>query len=91
MKTPKTHLATSKSFLIVSPMSIAELHQLPRTEKLRIIEALWDDLASDDKAPIASPAWHFEELQKTDERLRSGTEEILDWQDAKAELRGRFE
>jgi len=75
-------------------MSIAELRQLPRTEKLRIVEALWDDLVSEDEEDgtfIPSPAWHFEELKKTDERLRNGTEEILDWQDAKAELRERFE
>jgi hypothetical protein len=71
-------------------MSIAELHRLPKKEKLRIIEVLWEDLAAD-ADDIESPAWHFDELKKTKERLRKGEEEILDWQDAKAELRKRFE
>jgi len=60
-------------------MRMAELHQLTLPEKLHLIET-----------PIASPAWHFEELKKTDERIRKGSEEILDWPNAKMELRERF-
>lgn len=71
-------------------MSLAELHQLPRIDKLRIIEALWEDLAADEGA-IASPAWHFEELRKTEDRLRAGEEESVDWENAKDELRKRSE
>jgi hypothetical protein len=69
-------------------MSLAELHQLPNVEKLRIIEALWEDLAADETS-VESPAWHWEELKKTGERLRKGEEEVLDWKDAKEELRAR--
>ena len=36
-------------------MSIAELRKLPRTEKLKIIETLWDDLAVDEES-FPSPA-----------------------------------
>ncbi len=71
-------------------MSIAELRQLPPDEKLRIIEALWSDLAADDVA-LESPAWHEEELRKTEAEFAAGRIETLDWEEAKKELRKRFE
>lgn len=71
-------------------MSIAELRKLPRTEKLKIIETLWDDLAADEES-FPSPAWHEEELRKTEAELAAGRIEVLDWQEAKRELRKRFE
>ena len=71
-------------------MSIAELRKLPPTEKLRIIEALWGDIAADDGS-FESPAWHEEELRKTEAELAAGRVEVLDWEDAKKELRKRFE
>ena len=74
----------------LSAMSIIELQRLPKIEKLRIIEVLWDGLAGD-VDEIEPPAWHVNELAKTEERLRKGEEEVLDWRDAKAELRERFE
>jgi len=71
-------------------MSIAELRQLPPDEKLRIIEALWGDLAAD-QSSFESPAWHQEELRKTEVDLAAGRVEVLDWSEAKKELRRRFE
>ena len=71
-------------------MSIAELHLLPPSEKLKIIEALWGDLAADDGA-FASPEWHRDELRKTEVDFSAGGVEILDWEDAKRDLRKRFE
>jgi putative addiction module component (TIGR02574 family) len=71
-------------------MSIAELHKLPSEEKLKIIEALWGDLASDDAA-FVSPAWHEDELRKTEADFAAGRVEILDWEDAKKGLRKQFE
>lgn len=71
-------------------MSIAELRKLPPVEKLKIIEALWSDLARDEDA-FESPAWHEEELKKTEADYTAGRVEVLDWEDAKKELRTRFE
>jgi putative addiction module component (TIGR02574 family) len=71
-------------------MSIAELRKLPPVEKLKIIEALWSDLAGDEDA-FESPAWHEEELNKTEAEYTAGRIEVLDWEDAKKELRKRFE
>ena len=71
-------------------MSIAELRKLPPSEKLKIIEALWSDLAGDQEA-VASPAWHEEALRKTEAEYAAGRIDVLDWDAAKKELRKRFE
>ena len=71
-------------------MSIAELRKLPAEEKLRIIETLWADLAAEEDM-VASPAWHQEELKKTEADFAAGKLEVLDWAEAKKELRRRFE
>lgn len=59
--------------------------QLPKKEKLKIMESLWIDLSSDPES-IDSPAWHGEELRRTKERLDRGEEEILDWKAVREEL-----
>jgi endonuclease/exonuclease/phosphatase family metal-dependent hydrolase len=67
-----------------------EIQNLSKEEKLRVMEAIWEDLSKVDDQ-IESPDWHLQALQETDQRLRSGQENIVDWQDAKKELRKRFE
>ena len=71
-------------------MSIAELRKLPADEKLKILEILWSDLAADDGS-LESPPWHHDELQRTETEFATGTSEVLDWEQAKQELRNRFE
>ena len=71
-------------------MSIEELRKLPVTEKLKIIEALWSDLAADDDS-FFSPAWHEKALRETEAEFAAGRVEVLDWEDAKNELRKRAE
>ncbi|MDI1279651.1 addiction module protein [Methylobacter sp.] len=71
-------------------MSIAELHKLSAVEKLKIIEALWEDLVSDEDN-LFSLSWHETELMGTEKKIFSGDIEVLDWQQAKKELRSRFE
>ncbi len=65
------------------------LDQMTVSEKLHIIETVWEDLTRDEKQ-IESPAWHFAELHDRELRLQAGTEKILDWETAKAELRKRY-
>ena len=69
-------------------MSIAELRKLPPTEKLKIIEALWSDLAADDES-FASPGWHEDALRETEAQFAAGRIKVLDWEDAKKQLRRR--
>jgi hypothetical protein len=67
-------------------VSAIEIQQMPRREKLRLMEALWADL-SRDELEVESPAWHADALRETSERVARGEEKILDWEQAKAELR----
>jgi hypothetical protein len=67
-------------------MSALEIQQMPRSEKLRLMEALWADL-SRDETEVESPAWHADVLRETSERLARGEENFLDWEQAKIELR----
>ena len=69
-------------------MSVQEIQQMPRQEKLRLMETLWDDL-SRDEAELQSPAWHEAALAETQQRLANGQEQVLDWEQAKTELRKR--
>ena len=54
------------------------------------MEALWQDLTREEDQ-VESPGWHREELAKTEARMKSGEEQVLDWDAAKKELRERFE
>jgi hypothetical protein len=67
-------------------MSAAEIQQMPRREKLKLMEILWAEL-SRDEAELESPAWHGDALRETSERRARGEEAVLDWERAKAKLR----
>jgi len=67
-----------------------EIDHLSRIEKLMVMEAIWEDLSNEDEQ-IKSPDWHKKVLQRTEQRLNSGQEKIMDWSEAKKELRSQFE
>jgi Putative addiction module component len=67
-------------------MSALEIQQMPRSEKLKLMESLWADLSLDE-AELESPAWHADALRETAERVARGEEKVLGWEQAKAELR----
>jgi hypothetical protein len=67
-------------------MSLTEIQQMPRQDKLRLLEALWTDLTRDEAA-MESPAWHATVLAETEQRLADGKEQILDWDQVKTRLR----
>ncbi|MEI7748857.1 MAG: addiction module protein [Chlorobiaceae bacterium] len=67
-----------------------EIAHLSRAEKLRVMEAIWDDLTNEAES-LESPDWHNHALQETEHRLTAGQEQIVDWQEAKTVLRKRFE
>ncbi|MBI2924822.1 MAG: addiction module protein [Verrucomicrobia bacterium] len=71
-------------------MSIAELRNLPPTEKLKIIEVLRSDLAGDEDS-FSSPAWRKEAVCQTEAEFAVGRSEVLDWEAAKQELRWHFQ
>ena len=63
-----------------------ELNQMTIEEKLRAMELLWDDLCHNN-ADFASPGWHKNVLEERENRIKDGSEEILDWEEAKKHLR----
>jgi hypothetical protein len=71
-------------------MSIETVQQMSRSEKLKLMELLWEQLSRPDDA-FESPAWHAKELAATEQRLAEGKEQAMDWETAKKELRRRFE
>ena len=71
-------------------MTVEAMRELPRSEKLKLMEALWEALSQPDDA-FKSPAWHANELAETERRLTEGQEQVLDWETAKKTLRSRFE
>jgi putative addiction module component (TIGR02574 family) len=66
-------------------MSIAEIHQLPLSEKLQIMEAIWEDLrAKVDQ--VAVPDWHRDLLDTRRQAVAENREQILEWDEVKHSL-----
>ncbi len=70
-------------------MSIESLRQRPRSEKLKLMETLWEESSRPDDQ-LEPPAWHAKELAATEQRLADGQEQILDWDKAKESVGSRF-
>ncbi|HSH95844.1 MAG TPA: addiction module protein, partial [Roseimicrobium sp.] len=60
--------------------------QMTLPEKLRLMEALWQDLSAKD-SDVVSPEWHGDVLIVRDQLIESGTESFVDWEVAKKKLR----
>jgi hypothetical protein len=70
-------------------MTVENLRDMPRSEKLKLMETLWEEL-SRPEAEFESPAWHEKELAATERRFAEGKEQVLDWETAKQSLRGKL-
>lgn len=62
------------------------LQTMTRTEKLTMMEALWDDL-SRDPAALASPEWHGEALKEAERAVAENQTSFVVWDAAKKALR----
>jgi hypothetical protein len=71
-------------------MTAEAIRELPRSEKLKLMESLWEALSRPDDA-FESPAWHASELAETERRLAEGKEQLMEWEIAKKTLRNKFE
>lgn len=67
-----------------------QIAQMSREEKIQLMEALWVDL-SRAGVEVESPDWHRSALEETESRFAAGQERVLDWDEAKRELRKRVE
>ena len=68
--------------------SILPLERMSVEEKLRAMEALWDDLCSR-AGGVASPAWHEDVLAERSAMLERGEDRFEDWETAKREIRNK--
>ena len=71
-------------------MTVQTIQQMPRSEKLKLMESLWEDLSRSD-GEFESPAWHERELAETERRLAAGEERVMEWDAAKKMLRAKFQ
>mgnify|MGYP003473349332 CR=1 FL=1 len=62
------------------------IENLSRTEKLLMMEALWDDLARD-TVTYSSPEWHADELRVAERTVAEGEAGFVSWDSAKKALR----
>ena len=63
-----------------------DLQEMNVEDKLRLMEALWQDLSSKE-TNIVSPEWHGDILKERDRLIASGEDTFIDWEIAKKKLR----
>ncbi len=57
-------------------------------EKLRAMEALWDDLCRREEA-VPVPQWHKDLLDERERLVREGKARFIDWETAKKRIAER--
>jgi hypothetical protein len=62
------------------------LEQMSIEEKIRAMEAIWDDLCQKADS-IKSPLWHGRVLAERETRLKDGDAQFIDWEEAKKQIR----
>jgi Putative addiction module component len=66
-------------------IALDTLHQMPLSEKLFVMEALWDDL-SQSEAALPVPQWQQDVLDQREDAIASGTTQFIDWDVAKRQI-----
>jgi hypothetical protein len=62
-----------------------EIDRMTLEEKLRAMEALWDDLCRrEENVPV--PQWHKDILEERERAVAEGRAKFVDWQTAKKRL-----
>ena len=62
------------------------IENLTRTEKLRMMEVIWDDLSRDSES-LSSPEWHAQALKEAERALAEKRTHFVSWDTAKKMLR----
>jgi putative addiction module component (TIGR02574 family) len=70
-------------------MTAIDIAEMPVTEKLQLMEALWDSLSAQSVANAESPAWHEQVIEDRMCRLASGEESVAPWKEAKERIRAQ--
>jgi hypothetical protein len=64
--------------------AVLDIDQMTLEEKLRAMEALWDDLCQKDAVPV--PQWHKDILDERERQVEEGKAEFSDWDIAKRRI-----
>ena len=67
-------------------VSAVSVFDLTPSEKLQLVEDLWDDLAAT-PADVPLPDWQVEELERRKANLMSNPASGLDWEEVKRRVR----
>jgi hypothetical protein len=67
--------------------TVLDIDQMTLEEKLRAMEALWDDLCQKDAVPV--PQWHKDILDERERQVEEGKAEFSDWDIAKRRITER--
>ena len=65
-----------------------QLDQMTLEEKLRTMEALWDDLCRREEA-VPVPQWQKDLLDERERLVKQGQAQFMDWQTAKKRISER--
>lgn len=71
-------------------ITVDQIAQMSKKEKLLIMEAIWADLSRTD-TEVESPEWHEDALRETEQRYVAGQKRLVEWDEAKEELRKEFD
>jgi len=66
-----------------------EINQLELSEKLLLVEDIWDSIAVGN-AEIPMPEWHKRELDRRFKEYKEGNLELHDWKAVHKELRDKY-
>ena len=62
------------------------LEEMTTEEKIQTMEIIWNDLYKK-AGSLSSPSWHKQILHEREERIKSGDDEFVDWEEAKKNIR----
>lgn len=72
-------------------MSELEIAALPISERLELMESLWDSLCRNSSDGPNVPSWHGDVLAERVRKLDCGEEPVSAWTDAKRRIRDKTE
>ena len=71
-------------------MTTVDIVAMPVSEKLKLMESLWDSLCAQSGGNMELPAWHGAVLEQRLRRLASGEETVTPWNEAKERIRSQI-
>jgi len=66
--------------------ALEQIRQMPLREKLRVMEALWDDISrAEENLEVAQ--WHKDILDERERLIAEGKAQFVSWEEAKKQIK----